>query len=72
MLAELRICGKSALIKRSDEMEKTLLETTAARALVDQLIANGVEHVLRVPGESYLWASKRVLRAKTRGDRVPQ
>jgi acetolactate synthase I/II/III large subunit len=35
-------------------MEKTLLETTAARALVDQLIVNGVEHVFCVPGESYL------------------
>ena len=35
-------------------MEKTLLETTAARALVEQLIVNGVDHVFCVPGESYL------------------
>ncbi|MCL2453462.1 MAG: thiamine pyrophosphate-binding protein [Alphaproteobacteria bacterium] len=33
-------------------MEKTL--PTAARALVDQLIINGVDHVFCVPGESYL------------------
>lgn len=35
-------------------MEQTLLETTAARALVDQLIVNGIDHVFCVPGESYL------------------
>ena len=35
-------------------MEPTLLKTTAARALVDQLIINGVDHVFCVPGESYL------------------
>ncbi len=35
-------------------MEKPLLKTTAARALVDQLIADGVDHVFCVPGESFL------------------
>ena len=35
-------------------MEKPLLKTTAARALVDQLIVNGVDHVFCVPGESFL------------------
>ncbi|MFG5118023.1 thiamine pyrophosphate-binding protein [Methylorubrum sp. POS3] len=30
------------------------LPRTAAQALVDQLVANGVEHVFAVPGESYL------------------
>jgi acetolactate synthase-1/2/3 large subunit len=35
-------------------MEPTLIKTTAARALVDQLIVNGVDHVFCVPGESYL------------------
>ncbi|MFY9698992.1 MAG: thiamine pyrophosphate-binding protein, partial [Rhodoplanes sp.] len=29
-------------------------QRTAAEALVDQLIVNGVEHVFCVPGESYL------------------
>ncbi|PPD45944.1 MAG: thiamine pyrophosphate-binding protein [Methylocystis sp.] len=29
-------------------------KTTAAQALVDQLIANGVDHIFCVPGESYL------------------
>ncbi len=35
-------------------MERTLRGTTAARALVDQLIVNGVDQVFCVPGESYL------------------
>ncbi len=35
-------------------MEKPLLKTTAARALVDQLIVDGVDHVFCVPGESFL------------------
>jgi acetolactate synthase I/II/III large subunit len=35
-------------------MEPTLIKTTAAQALVDQLIVNGIDHVFCVPGESYL------------------
>ncbi|HMF07157.1 MAG TPA: thiamine pyrophosphate-binding protein [Methylocella sp.] len=35
-------------------MEPTLLKTTAAQALVDQLIVNGIDHVFCVPGESFL------------------
>jgi acetolactate synthase-1/2/3 large subunit len=35
-------------------MDVSLAETTAAQALVDQLIVNGVDHVFCVPGESYL------------------
>jgi acetolactate synthase I/II/III large subunit len=35
-------------------MDQSLLETTAARALVDCLIVNGVDHIFCVPGESYL------------------
>jgi len=30
------------------------IETTAAQALVDQLLVNGVDHIFCVPGESYL------------------
>ncbi|WP_330083003.1 thiamine pyrophosphate-binding protein [Methylocystis iwaonis] len=33
---------------------KTLADITAAQALVDQLIINGVDHIFCVPGESYL------------------
>ena len=46
--------GLISLGKRSNDMEPTLIKTTAARALVDQLIVNGVDHVFCVPGESYL------------------
>jgi acetolactate synthase-1/2/3 large subunit len=35
-------------------MHATLKSRTAAEALVDQLVLNGVEHVFCVPGESYL------------------
>lgn len=41
----------------SDEsgfMDQTLLDATAAQNLVDQLIANGVDHIFCVPGESFL------------------
>jgi acetolactate synthase I/II/III large subunit len=40
--------------KQSNGMEPAVLKTTAARALVDQLIANGIDHVFCVPGETYL------------------
>jgi acetolactate synthase I/II/III large subunit len=36
------------------EMLETLSHTTAARALVDQLMIHGVDHVFCVPGESFL------------------
>ncbi|WP_022723568.1 thiamine pyrophosphate-binding protein [Rhodopseudomonas sp. B29] len=35
-------------------MHKPLTSRTAAQALVDQLVINGVEHVFCVPGESFL------------------
>lgn len=35
-------------------MEPALLKTSAAQALVDQLIVNGIGHVFCVPGETYL------------------
>jgi acetolactate synthase I/II/III large subunit len=35
-------------------MEPAVLKTTAAHALVDQLIVNGIDHVFCVPGETYL------------------
>lgn len=37
-------------------MNYTPVYSTAAQALVDQLIANGVDHIFCVPGESYLSA----------------
>jgi acetolactate synthase I/II/III large subunit len=42
------------LSKQSNGMEPTLLKTTAAQALVDQLLVNGIDHVFCVPGESFV------------------